>query len=39
MSKLGAMLTTLDTARLPVHITPPVKLLLEGLLEGGALNH
>jgi acetylornithine deacetylase/succinyl-diaminopimelate desuccinylase-like protein len=31
MARLGAMLSTLDTARLPVHITPPVKLLLEGM--------
>src|SRR4029077_2556883 len=30
MAKLGALLTRLDTAHLPVHITPPVKLLLEG---------
>jgi acetylornithine deacetylase/succinyl-diaminopimelate desuccinylase-like protein len=33
MAKLGAMLTTLDTSRLPVHITPPVKLLLEGMRD------
>src|SRR4029077_18565184 len=33
MAKLGALLTTLDTARLPVHITPPVKLLLEGMRD------
>jgi acetylornithine deacetylase/succinyl-diaminopimelate desuccinylase-like protein len=33
MAKLGAMLTTLDNARLPVHITPPVKLLLEGMRD------
>jgi acetylornithine deacetylase/succinyl-diaminopimelate desuccinylase-like protein len=33
MAKLGALLTKLDTARLPVHITPPVKLLLEGMRD------
>jgi acetylornithine deacetylase/succinyl-diaminopimelate desuccinylase-like protein len=33
MAKLGALLTTLDSARLPVHITPPVKLLLEGMRD------
>jgi acetylornithine deacetylase/succinyl-diaminopimelate desuccinylase-like protein len=33
MSKLGALLTTLDTARLPVHVTPPVRLLLEGMRD------
>jgi acetylornithine deacetylase/succinyl-diaminopimelate desuccinylase-like protein len=33
MSKVGALLTKLDTARLPVHITPPVKLLLEGMRD------
>jgi acetylornithine deacetylase/succinyl-diaminopimelate desuccinylase-like protein len=33
MSKLGAMLTLLDTARLPVHITPPVRLLIEGMRD------
>jgi acetylornithine deacetylase/succinyl-diaminopimelate desuccinylase-like protein len=33
MTKLGSLLTTLDTARLPVHITPPVKLLLEGMRD------
>jgi acetylornithine deacetylase/succinyl-diaminopimelate desuccinylase-like protein len=33
MAKLGAMLTTLDSARLPVHITPPVRLLLEGMRD------
>jgi acetylornithine deacetylase/succinyl-diaminopimelate desuccinylase-like protein len=33
MAKLGAMLTKLDSARLPVHITPPVKLLLEGMRD------
>ena len=33
MSGLGALLTTLDTARLPVHITPPVRLLLEGMRD------
>jgi acetylornithine deacetylase/succinyl-diaminopimelate desuccinylase-like protein len=33
MAKIGAMLTKLDTARLPVHITPPVKLLLEGMRD------
>jgi len=33
MAKLGAMLTKLDGARLPVHITPPVKLLLEGMRD------
>jgi acetylornithine deacetylase/succinyl-diaminopimelate desuccinylase-like protein len=33
MSKLGALLTKLDTARLPVHITPPVRLLLEGMRD------
>jgi acetylornithine deacetylase/succinyl-diaminopimelate desuccinylase-like protein len=33
MAKLGELLTTLDTARLPVHITPPVRLLLEGMRD------
>ena len=33
MAKLGALLTTLDSARLPVHISPPVKLLLEGMRD------
>jgi acetylornithine deacetylase/succinyl-diaminopimelate desuccinylase-like protein len=33
MAKLGAMLTRLDSARLPVHVTPPVKLLLEGMRD------
>ena len=33
MARLGAMLTKLDSARLPVHITPPVKLLLEGMRD------
>jgi acetylornithine deacetylase/succinyl-diaminopimelate desuccinylase-like protein len=33
MAKLGGMLTKLDSARLPVHITPPVKLLLEGMRD------
>jgi acetylornithine deacetylase/succinyl-diaminopimelate desuccinylase-like protein len=33
MAKLGALLTKLDSARLPVHITPPVKLLLEGMRD------
>jgi acetylornithine deacetylase/succinyl-diaminopimelate desuccinylase-like protein len=33
MAKLGALLTKLDTARLPVHMTPPVKLLLEGMRD------
>ena len=33
MAKLGALLTKLDTAHLPVHITPPVKLLLEGMRD------
>jgi len=33
MAKLGALLTTLDSARLPVHITPPVRLLLEGMRD------
>jgi len=33
MAKVGAMLTKLDTARLPVHMTPPVKLLLEGMRD------
>ena len=33
MAKLGALLARLDTARLPVHITPPVKLLLEGMRD------
>jgi acetylornithine deacetylase/succinyl-diaminopimelate desuccinylase-like protein len=33
MAKLGALLTKLDTSRLPMHITPPVKLLLEGMRE------
>jgi acetylornithine deacetylase/succinyl-diaminopimelate desuccinylase-like protein len=33
MAKLGSLLTKLDSARLPVHITPPVKLLLEGMRE------
>jgi acetylornithine deacetylase/succinyl-diaminopimelate desuccinylase-like protein len=36
MAKLGAMLTKLDSVRLPVHITPVVKLLLEGMRD--ALN-
>lgn len=33
MAKLGSLLTKLDTARLPVHITTPVKLLLEGMRD------
>jgi acetylornithine deacetylase/succinyl-diaminopimelate desuccinylase-like protein len=33
MVKLGVLLTKLDTARLPVHLTPPVKLLLEGMRD------
>ena len=33
MARLGSLLTKLDTARLPVHITPPVKLLLEGMRD------
>jgi acetylornithine deacetylase/succinyl-diaminopimelate desuccinylase-like protein len=33
MAKLGSLLTKLDSARLPVHITPPVKLLLEGMRD------
>ena len=33
MAKLGVLLTRLDTAHLPVHITPPVKLLLEGMRD------
>jgi acetylornithine deacetylase/succinyl-diaminopimelate desuccinylase-like protein len=33
MAKLGALLTKLDSARLPVHVTPPVKLLLEGMRD------
>ena len=33
MAKLGALLTTLDAARLPVHITLPVRLLLEGMRD------
>ncbi len=33
MAKLGALLTTLDSARLPVHLTPPVKLLIEGMRD------
>src|SRR4029077_12189514 len=33
MAKLGALLTRLDTAHLPVHIPPPVKLLLEGMRD------
>jgi acetylornithine deacetylase/succinyl-diaminopimelate desuccinylase-like protein len=33
MAKLGALLEKLDTARLPVHVTPPVKLLIEGMRD------
>jgi acetylornithine deacetylase/succinyl-diaminopimelate desuccinylase-like protein len=33
MARVAALLTKLDTARLPVHITPPVKLLLEGMRD------
>jgi acetylornithine deacetylase/succinyl-diaminopimelate desuccinylase-like protein len=33
MARLGALLTKLDSAHLPVHITPPVKLLLEGMRD------
>ncbi|HZK74376.1 MAG TPA: M20/M25/M40 family metallo-hydrolase [Clostridia bacterium] len=33
MAKLGALLVKLDSARLPVHVTPPVKLLLEGMRD------
>jgi len=33
MARVAALLTTLDTARLPVHLTPPVKLLLEGMRD------
>jgi acetylornithine deacetylase/succinyl-diaminopimelate desuccinylase-like protein len=33
MARVGALLSRLDTARLPVHITPPVKLLLEGMRD------
>jgi acetylornithine deacetylase/succinyl-diaminopimelate desuccinylase-like protein len=31
MAKLGALLTTLDTTRLPVHITLPVKMQIEAM--------
>jgi acetylornithine deacetylase/succinyl-diaminopimelate desuccinylase-like protein len=33
MAKLGTLLRKLDSARLPMHITPPVKLLLEGMRD------
>ena len=33
MARVGALLTKLDTVRLPVHITPPVKLLIEGMRD------
>jgi acetylornithine deacetylase/succinyl-diaminopimelate desuccinylase-like protein len=33
MAKLGMLLTTLDSSRLPVHLTPPVKLLIEGMRD------
>ncbi|MDQ6877133.1 MAG: M20/M25/M40 family metallo-hydrolase [Candidatus Dormibacteraeota bacterium] len=33
MAKLGALLAKLDTGRLPVHVTPPVKLLIEGMRD------
>jgi acetylornithine deacetylase/succinyl-diaminopimelate desuccinylase-like protein len=33
MAKLGTMLTTLDSSRLPVHLTPPVRLLIEGMRD------
>jgi acetylornithine deacetylase/succinyl-diaminopimelate desuccinylase-like protein len=33
MAKVSALLAKLDTMRLPVHITPPVKLLLEGMRD------
>jgi acetylornithine deacetylase/succinyl-diaminopimelate desuccinylase-like protein len=33
MARVGVLLSKLDTARLPVHITPPVKLLLEGMCD------
>jgi acetylornithine deacetylase/succinyl-diaminopimelate desuccinylase-like protein len=33
MAKLGTLLTTLDSSRLPVHLTPPVKLLIEGMRD------
>lgn len=34
MAKLAKMLATLDQRRLPVHITPVVRMLLEGVAEG-----
>jgi acetylornithine deacetylase/succinyl-diaminopimelate desuccinylase-like protein len=33
MARVATLLTRLDTARLPVHLTPPVKLLLEGMRD------
>jgi acetylornithine deacetylase/succinyl-diaminopimelate desuccinylase-like protein len=33
MAKLGTLLRKLDSARLPMHITPPVKLLLDGMRD------
>jgi acetylornithine deacetylase/succinyl-diaminopimelate desuccinylase-like protein len=33
MAKVSALLAKLDTVRLPVHVTPPVKLLLEGMRD------
>lgn len=33
-SKLGRLLSTLDTHRLPVHVTPVVALMIKGLAEG-----
>jgi acetylornithine deacetylase/succinyl-diaminopimelate desuccinylase-like protein len=33
MARVAALLARLDTARLPFHLTPPVKLLLEGMRD------
>lgn len=33
MAKLGQVLTAIDKGRTPIHITPPVRLMLEGLAE------
>jgi len=39
MAKLGQLLVKLDSARLPVHLTPPVRLMLEAMRDslGGEL--
>ena len=33
MARLGSMLTVLDSARLPVHVTPPVQAMVEAIAD------